>query len=69
MNGKTYKVLVEGDAKSRKGYLAGRTDSNIVVEFPAPENAEELIGTYQSVKITEALNWVLRGQLEAGKNI
>ena len=64
MNGGVYKVLVEGEAKGKKNYLAGRTDSNIVVEFPAPENADGLIGNYCNVRITEALNWVLRGELE-----
>ncbi|MBQ5994332.1 MAG: tRNA (N6-isopentenyl adenosine(37)-C2)-methylthiotransferase MiaB [Clostridia bacterium] len=63
MNGKTYTVLVEGEAKNKDGFLAGRTDSNIVVEFPKPDNAGSLIGTYRSVKITQALNWVLKGEL------
>jgi len=63
MLGNTYTVLVEGASKTRDGWLAGRTDSNIIVEFPAPKDSEKLIGNYSLVKVTESLNWILRGEL------
>ena len=63
MVGKTYRVLVEEQA--REGVLNARTQNNIVVEIKEPA---ELIGTFQNVEITEARNWILRGKLSEGKN-
>ena len=57
MVGKTYRVLVEEQA--REGVLNARTQNNIVVELKAPP---ELIGTFQYAEITEARNWILRGK-------
>ena len=58
MVGKTYRVLVEEQA--REGVLNSRTQNNIVVELNAPT---ELIGTFQYAEITEARNWILRGKI------
>ncbi len=58
MVGKTYRVLVEEQA--REGVLNARTQNNIVVELNAPT---ELIGTFQYAEITEARNWILRGKI------
>lgn len=63
MNGKTYSVLVEGESKNKEGYLSGRTDGNIIIEFPAAKEEHCIIGTFQNVKVTESLNWILRGEL------
>lgn len=60
MNGKTYKVLVEGEGKT-EGTLSGRTDENVVIEF---EGGRELIGQFANVKVTQNLTWVLKGTLE-----
>ena len=60
MNGKTYRVLVEGKSKNKENYLSGRTDGNIIIEFPGDES---LIGEFCRVKVTESLNWILRGEL------
>ena len=60
MNGKTYKVLVEGEGKT-EGTLSGRTDENVVIEF---EGGRELIGQFANVKVTQNLTWVLKGKLE-----
>jgi len=58
MLGKVYRVLVEqGDAP---GMLNGRTEGNITVQFPGDES---LIDTFRYVKVTEALTWILRGEL------
>ena len=59
MNGKTYRVLVEEKSKL-DGFLAGRTSTSIIIEFPGEES---LIGTYRNVKITEPKTWVLYGEL------
>ncbi len=58
MVGKTYRVLVEEQA--REGVLNARTQNNIIVELKAEP---ELIGTFQYAKVTEARNWILRGDI------
>jgi len=63
MKGKAYEVLIEGESKNKAGWLSGRTDSNIIIEFPATKEQFSLIGTYQNVLVTESLNWILRGEL------
>ncbi len=61
MLGKTYRVLVEGESKNKENYLSGRTDGNIIIEFPADK---ALIGRFTNVKVTESLNWILRGEVQ-----
>ncbi len=61
MLGKTYRVLCEGESKTLAGYMAGRTDGNIIIEFPADDKT--LIGKFCHVKVTEPLNWIVRGEL------
>lgn len=60
MLGKTYEVLVEGFTKEEDGRLTGRTDGNINIDF---DGDASLIGTYVKVKVTNALNWILSGEL------
>ena len=59
MVGKIEKVLVEEKAK-QDGRLCGRTSGNIIVEFSGDDS---LIGTFRNVKITQARNWILNGEL------
>ncbi len=66
MNGKIFNVLVEGESKSKEGWLSGRTDANIIIEFPAEKEDYSVIGTYQNIRVTESLNWILRGELVKG---
>ena len=61
MQGKTYRVLCEGESKTLEGYLAGRTDGNVIIEFPCTNT--NLIGKFCYVKVTEPLNWLVRGEL------
>ena len=56
--GKTYRVLCESVSKG--GLIEGRTEGNIIIEFPADKS---VIGTFQNVTVTESLTWILRGQL------
>ena len=37
-----------------------RTGGNIIVDFPGPDSA---VGTFAQVKITQARNWILKGEL------
>lgn len=60
MLGNTYEVLVEGFTKEDDGRLTGRTDGSINIDF---EGDPSLIGTYVKVKVTNALNWILSGEL------
>ncbi len=60
--GKTYKVLVEGYGKvvGEEGYLTGRTDNYLIVDF---KGKDELIGSFVDVKVTKTLNWALLGDI------
>ena len=62
MVGREYRVLCEGKAK-KDGIISGRTQGNIIIEFPADSS---VIGTFQTVRVTEALTWMLKGELLNG---
>lgn len=57
--GTVQRVLIEGQNK-KSGLLTGRTDGNIVVDFPGDT---ALIGNFADVRITSARNWILGGEL------
>ncbi len=61
MKGKTYRVLCEGESKTLAGFMAGRTDGNVIIEFPIDDQG--LVGKFCHVKVTESLNWLVRGEL------
>ena len=58
--GQTVRVLVEGAGHSGPGYLTGRTEHNIIVDFPA---GKEEIGKFVDIKVTQAHNWAVVGEL------
>jgi len=58
--GKEVLVLVEGEVASKEGYLYGRSEHYKEVHFKA---SSELIGQYLPVTITEAMDWVLEGEV------
>ncbi|PID63676.1 MAG: tRNA (N6-isopentenyl adenosine(37)-C2)-methylthiotransferase MiaB [Gammaproteobacteria bacterium] len=60
MVGKLQRVLVERPARRDESEVAGRTENNRVVNFPADS---ELIGQFADVRITEARPNSLRGEL------
>jgi tRNA-2-methylthio-N6-dimethylallyladenosine synthase len=62
MIGMSERVLVTGRAARSETELAGRTETNRVVNFPG---AASLVGTYADVRITAALPHSLRGELAA----
>jgi len=57
--GKTFKCFVYGKGKLGDNYIAARTDGNLIIEF---EGEEDLIGTFQNLKVTEPLTYVLKGE-------
>lgn len=58
---KVFKCFVYGKGKLGDNYIAARTDGNLIIEF---EGSEELIGTFQKIKVTEPLTYVLKGEKE-----
>ena len=58
--GKTVKVLVEGESKKDETVLSGYTEKNKIVNFKGPK---DIIGQIVDVKITEAKTWSLNGEL------
>ena len=58
--GRVFRVLVENEAEKADGILTGRTDGNVTIDFPGDSS---LIGGYADVKVTEARNWTLTGEL------
>ncbi|CAJ3321728.1 (dimethylallyl)adenosine tRNA methylthiotransferase [Burkholderia pseudomallei] len=64
MLGKVERILVEGPSRKDPNELAGRTENNRVVNFPAPSAAHpRLIGQMIDVKINHAYPHSLRGEL------
>jgi len=57
--GKEYRILVEDYGKSGEGYLTGKTEANIAVDFFGDDS---LIGKFVNVKIVDILNWALLGE-------
>src|SRR5436190_18512398 len=62
MIGNAERVLVTGRSAKSEGELAGRTESNRVVNF---SGGKALVGSYADVRITAALAHSLRGELAA----
>ena len=60
MIGKTYRVLVEDETKEKDGLLTGRTAGNVNIDFAGDRT---WIGTFCEVKVTDAGNWVVHGEL------
>ena len=57
--GKVLRVLAEGEAKNKAGWLTGHADNGSIVNFPADQ---DLIGSFVPVRITRALNWAVEGE-------
>lgn len=57
--GTVQRVLIE-EKNSKTGLLTGRTDGNVVVDFPGDP---VLTGNFADVRITGARNWILSGEL------
>ena len=63
MLGNTEQVLIEGLAKDGVN-LQGRAANNRVIHFAKPDlELESLIGEIVDIRITEVLNYTLRGEM------
>ena len=62
--GKTVEVLAEGEGRTGEGFLTGKNDEGIIVEFKADK---KYIGGFVQVRITKAMNWALEGELVEDK--
>lgn len=58
--GRTMTVLADGKGKNGNGWLIGKSNEFIIVEFQAPDS---LIGQFVKVKITQSRNWAVIGEL------
>lgn len=58
--GRIEEVLVDGESKTDRNLMTGRTDSGKIVNFEAPENS---VGEYVKVEITRARQWSLEGKM------
>ncbi|TFW32399.1 tRNA (N6-isopentenyl adenosine(37)-C2)-methylthiotransferase MiaB [Massilia horti] len=65
MVGTVQRILVEGPSKKGGGELQGRTESNRVVNFAPGTAGATLTGQLVDVRITESLDYTLRGELVA----
>lgn len=59
--GKTLRVFVEGESKTDKNVLTGKTEGGKTVDFVGDKS---LIGQFANVEITESKTWFLLGQLK-----
>lgn len=58
--GRKMRVLVDGVSKKRDGYVTGKSDEFIIVEF---EGDRSLIGKFVETEITDAMNWAVTGKM------
>ena len=65
MVGTVQRILVEGPSKKDPNELQGRTESNRVVIFAPGASGDALIGQLVDVRVTESLDYSLRGELVA----
>lgn len=61
MVGKTVVVLAEGRSKNNSEFFTGRTESNKLVHFKAPDS---MVGNFVPVRIVRAEPYALHGELE-----
>ncbi|MDB5791845.1 MAG: tRNA-2-methylthio-N(6)-dimethylallyladenosine synthase MiaB [Massilia sp.] len=65
MVGTVQRVLVEGPSKKDPSELQGRTENNRVLIFAPGTPGDTLIGQLVDVRVTESLDYSLRGELVA----
>jgi len=63
--GRTLSVLVEGHDR-KPGYLTAKTEGRLIVRFPSEQ--DELIGEFARLRITDAAELSLTGELVAAPN-
>ncbi len=63
MVGSLQKVLIETVSHKNDLYVQGKTDNNRIVHIPVTGDSTTLVGQMKNVRITEASNFSLRGEL------
>ncbi|MBR1423847.1 MAG: tRNA (N6-isopentenyl adenosine(37)-C2)-methylthiotransferase MiaB [Ruminococcus sp.] len=58
--GRTLRILPTGEGRKGEGWLTGKSDEDMIVEF---QGDKSLIGKFVSVEIVKAMNWALEGKL------
>ena len=58
--GRTLRVLTDGPSKKHDGFMNGKSDEFIIVEF---EGDESLTGKFVDVEITGSMNWAVTGKI------
>lgn len=58
--GRKMRVLADDVSKKREGFLTGKSNEFIIVEF---EGDKSLIGQFVDVEITDAMNWAVTGKI------
>ena len=58
--GHTFRVLCEGEGRTDSKLLTGKTPQDVIVDFAGDKS---LVGKFVNVKITEAYNWALLGEV------
>jgi len=66
MVGTIQRILVEGPARRNPEELAGRTSSNVMVNFRGPQH---LIGRMTDIRITTAMSHSLRGEMPVKETV
>jgi tRNA-2-methylthio-N6-dimethylallyladenosine synthase len=63
--GSTQEIMVEGISRRDKTRMTGRTSNNLICVFPAPEDAEALVGKLVTLKINACGALTLIGELQS----
>ena len=63
--GKTFRCLIDGEGTDPRNNLTARTNSGRLVHLTGPK---EWIGTFRSLRITDATTWALFGTAEEDEN-
>lgn len=58
--GRKMRVLVDSVSKKREGYVTGKSDEFIIVEFKGDKS---LIGQFVETEIADAMNWAVTGKM------
>jgi tRNA-2-methylthio-N6-dimethylallyladenosine synthase len=64
--GKTMRVLADGESKKHEGFLTGKSNEFIIAEFSGDSS---LIGQFVNIKVTEARNWAVIGEIIPDREI
>lgn len=58
--GRTLRVLADGESKKHEGFITGKSNEFIIVEFAGDSS---MIGRFVDVKVNESRNWAVIGRI------